>query len=377
MAGTYRLKEICEFKKGKKVSIINRKTRNSVPYLLINTLRGFLPDSFTEDKFYTDAIENDVLIVCDGANSGLTGTGLCGAVGSTIARLRFDETIVDKDYITYFLKLNFSNLNTDVRGAAIPHLKQEKMLNLVIPKISLYDQNLTVQEIEKQFTRLDAAIRSLRAIKNKLEFYRRSILKAAFNGDLISFDVDVCSILGDVTSVRKEKVNPRQNPDLQYIGMADVESGTGKIIAYTSAKDMKATSAKFYHNDILYGRLRPYLNKVVLADKEGLASTEFIILMTSSNLNSSYLAWRLRVADFVRFANGLNTGDRPRVKYDQISSFKIKYPSIDMQKTIISEIESRFSVVDKVGEVVDNSLMKAERLRRSILKTAFEGKLVN
>ena len=140
---------------------------------------------------------------------------------------------------------------------------------------------------------------------------------------------------------------------------------------------MKAVSARFVANDVLYGRLRPYLNKVVYVDKEGLASTEFIVLRASGNLRPLYLARRLRAADFVRFANGLNAGDRPRVKYDQISSFEIRYPSTRVQDEIISEIESRFSVIDKVGEVVDKALKKAKRLRQSILKAAFEGKLVD
>jgi type I restriction enzyme S subunit len=57
----------------------------------------------------------------------------------------------------------------------------------------------------------------------------------------------------------------------------------------------------------------------------------------------------------------------------------IDVPVLDIneQRAIVNEIESRFSVIDKVEEVVDSALLKAERLRKSILKAVFEGKLIN
>ena len=93
---TKKLKDICEIAKGKKVKIINEKTKNSIPYLLIITLRGQKPIFFTEDEKYTEAQETDILMVFDGANSGLVGTGLRGAVGSTIGRIRLNKNILNK-----------------------------------------------------------------------------------------------------------------------------------------------------------------------------------------------------------------------------------------------------------------------------------------
>ena len=74
-----------------------------------------------------NSIEKDILMVFDRANSGLVGTGLRGAVGSTIARLRPQKEMNTK-YITYFLSFNFSNLNQDIKGSAIPHIKPGKLL---------------------------------------------------------------------------------------------------------------------------------------------------------------------------------------------------------------------------------------------------------
>jgi len=93
---------------------------------------------------------------------------------------------MNKDYFMYFLRLNFSNLNTDIKGAAIPHLKQDKMLYLEIRIQDIAEQQKIVSEIEKQFTRLDASVKDLKSVKEKLEVYRKSVLKSAFEGNLIN-----------------------------------------------------------------------------------------------------------------------------------------------------------------------------------------------
>ena len=93
-----KVSELCDLKKGKKVSSTQTKTKSSVPYLLIDTLRGMEPEFFTEDKNYTEAIPEDILIVADGANSGLVGTGVKGAVGSTILRIRINVNDLNKDF---------------------------------------------------------------------------------------------------------------------------------------------------------------------------------------------------------------------------------------------------------------------------------------
>lgn len=62
---------------------------------------------------------------------------------------------------------------------------------------------------------------------------------------------------------------------------------------------------------------------------------------------------------------------------DKLKKINIKVRLLDVQEKISEEIESRFSVIDKLEETIENSLIKVERLRKSILKSAFEGRLVN
>jgi len=178
------IKELFEITKGKKVKIIKEKTKNSVPYLLIDTLRGKEPEFFTEDKNYTEAIPEDILMVFDGANSGLVGTGLRGAVGSTIGRLRPKEE-VNKNYLCYFLKLNFQILNKDIKGSAIPHVKPTKLRSLKISLPQLSEQQQIVQEIESKFSVIDKVEEAVDNSLKKAEMLKKAILKAAFEGRLV------------------------------------------------------------------------------------------------------------------------------------------------------------------------------------------------
>lgn len=138
---------------------------------------------------------------------------------------------------------------------------------------------------------------------------------------------------------------------------------------------MCSTANQFYTGDVLYSRLRPYLNKVWCADRDGLCSSEFIVLPGSSTMDSAFLRYRLSALDFVNFANSLNSGDRPRVNFKQISSFILPPFSLARQRRIVDAIDTLFARLDK-GEAalreVQNGLA---RYRQSVLKAAVTGEL--
>ena len=84
--------------------------------------------------------------------------------------------------------------------------------------------------------------------------------------------------LGDLVRLRGEKQSPGTNPEAVFVGLEDVEAHTSRILQYGRAGDLKSAAACFSSVEILYSRLRPYLNKVFLADRDGLASAEFLVL---------------------------------------------------------------------------------------------------
>ena len=181
--------------------------------------------------------------------------------------------------------------------------------------------------------------------------------------------------LSQVIQPRGVKVKPSDHPDARFIGMDHVESQSTRILGSLPAVAMKSSAAIFRAGDVLYGRLRPYLNKVAQPNFDGLASGEFIVFPNTTLISSSFLKHRLNAADFVSFASHLNEGDRPRVSFDQIGEFEILIPPPLEQHRIVAKIEELSSELDKGIESLKAARAKLNIYRQAVLKHAFEGKL--
>lgn len=173
----------------------------------------------------------------------------------------------------------------------------------------------------------------------------------------------------------KEKVAPSNFPDMPFIGMDHVEAHTTKIIGSVEARRMKSNAVRFSENDVLYGRLRPYLNKVAQPRFNGLASAEFIVFRGNELIDPGFLRFRLNALDFVSFASHLNEGDRPRVSFDQIGNFNVWLPPPKEQRRIVEKIEALFDEISKGVESLRAAKSTLELYRKSLLKSAFEGRL--
>lgn len=182
--------------------------------------------------------------------------------------------------------------------------------------------------------------------------------------------------LSEVVKPTRPKVKPSDYDGLPFVGLEHVEAHTTRLLGTVPASTMKSNAVHFQPGDVLYSRLRPYLNKVVLADFEGLCSSEFIVLPENEQITGAYLKYLLNSWDFVQFANSLNTGDRPRVDYKQISTFPVYLPSIDEQKETVAAIETQFARLDDAVAALQRSRTRLKQYRASVLKAACEGRLV-
>ncbi|MFY0530156.1 restriction endonuclease subunit S [Archangium gephyra] len=182
--------------------------------------------------------------------------------------------------------------------------------------------------------------------------------------------------LGRIVAPTRPRILPSELPELPYVGMEHVEAHSMRLLGTVPAGTMKSSGVRFHRGDILYGRLRPYLNKVWLANVDGLCSAEFIVLPPSAALESRYLSYLLNSADFVSFASHLNEGDRPRVDFDQLAQFPVPVPPRLEQARIAEEIEKQFTRLDAGVAALKRVQAQLKRYRASVLKAACEGRLV-
>lgn len=182
--------------------------------------------------------------------------------------------------------------------------------------------------------------------------------------------------LSQVTQPTRLKHDPRDCPDLPFIGMEHVEAHTMRLHGTVLARTMNSNAVHFQAGDVLYGRLRPYLNKVFRPDFEGLCSAEFIVFPSSEHLSGRFLAYFLNSSAFVNFSSHLNEGDRPRVDFAQIGLYPLQLPPLPEQHRIVAEIERQFSLLDAGVANLQRVRANLKRYRASTLQAACTGLLV-
>lgn len=178
--------------------------------------------------------------------------------------------------------------------------------------------------------------------------------------------------LKDLIVPRNDRISPQSMPNAPFIGMEHVEPHTNQILETVPASTMTSNAARFYKGDVLYGRMRPYLNKVVSPSFDGLASAEFIVFPESEAISSRFLLRRLSSNDFTQFACSQYEGDRPRVKFDQLGTFDVLVPPTPEQTRIIEKLEELLSDLDAGIAELKAAQRKLAQYRQSRLKAAVE-----
>ena len=185
----------------------------------------------------------------------------------------------------------------------------------------------------------------------------------------------VLTTLDDIIIPERILEHPGESSTLQFIGLEHVEAETMRLIGTMPARDLKSAALHFWPGDVLYGRLRPYLNKVLQLDFEGLCSAEFLVFRKLANLNSNYLQYFLNSWHFKEFASQQITGDRPRANWDKLKVFNFPLPPLPEQNRIIDAIEQQFTRLDSAIASLQSAQIRVKQYRASLLKSAVEGEL--
>jgi len=430
-----RLGDVLGFVKGKKPK--NLGTRNNlltIPYIDINAFENEIFDEFTDGDKCPLCQTDDTLIVWDGARCGLVGRGVAGAIGSTLAKLPCFE--VNSTYVFYFIQSMYEFINKRPRGVGIPHVEPSVFWNTLIPLSPLPEQRRVVAKIEELFTRLDAGVEALKNIKTQLKRYRQSVLKHAFEGKLTAewrqahkeeFE-PASALLDRIKQERKKtaKSKYKELPPLDNSNLPELPEGwVWTVVEDVSILVTKGSTPTSYNFDyvphgINFIKVENLKNGRV--DRASLA--EFITKDTHAFLKRSQLMkddilfsiagtigkvaivhsddlpaninqaiaiircpWEFVNPDYIKIVFDSEIARqsierRPRgvgmnnVSLGDVKNIVFPLPPLPEQHRIVEEVERRFSVADQIKKTVDHSLKQAERLRQSILKHAFEGKLV-
>ena len=133
--------------------------------------------------------------------------------------------------------------------------------------------------------------------------------------------------------------------------LADIEKDTGRLLVRTRVceRESRSTKSEFHVGDILYGKLRPYLNKVLVADKPGYSTTEIVALRPHLPLRSEYCALALRRPDFVDYVTRLGQGTKmPRLRTEDAVKSPFPLPPLAEQHRIVARVNELMALCDRL-----------------------------
>jgi type I restriction enzyme S subunit len=186
--------------------------------------------------------------------------------------------------------------------------------------------------------------------------------------------------LGDVVEYGKtNKVEPINIPENAWmLELEDIEKDTSKLLKRLSFSERLSKSTKNYFNkgDVLYGKLRPYLNKVIIADQDGLCTTEIVPINPNSIVDGWYLFYWFKYSEFLKYVESVSHGiQMPRLGTEAGLKAPFRLAPLAEQKRIVTKLDSLFAYTRRARQELDHIPKLIERYKQAILSAAFRGDL--
>ena len=180
---------------------------------------------------------------------------------------------------------------------------------------------------------------------------------------------------GDSVNVQVEDID---NSDW-VLELEDIEKDTANIIQHLNKNERKinGTRHKFQKGQILYSKLRTYLNKVLVAPNDGFCTTEIMAFGSYGILSNNYICYVLRSLYFLDYTLQCGYGVKmPRLSTTDACNGLIPLPPLAEQARIVNEIQRLFSIIDIVENGKDGLQTAIKQAKSKILDLAIHGKLV-
>jgi len=351
-----------------------------------------------------------------------------GQIASTgFCVIRPKKDVLLSNYIFNLLIYDkfLENLNILQTGSSYPAVRDKDVFNQFIPLPPLPTQHRIVEKLEELFSELESGVGSLKKAKEQIGLYKQSVLKAAFSGKLVS--EEMAGVGGRRSEVRGQRsvvpmvaepggeygVNDlpegrrwvklgEVTDSLQYgtSDKASTDSSGVPVIRMGNIQDGKLDFSNLKYMSRSYSNLEKYLlkdgdvlfnrtNSAELVGKSAIYKKhhpksifasylirikvdkeKYIPDMVNYYINSSF------GKDYIRSVVSQNVG-QANVNGTKLKNMPVPFIPLDQQHLIVTEIEKRFTEAEYLQKSIDEGMAKAEALRQSILKSAFEGQLVS
>ncbi len=355
-----------ELRSGKSNPSKNLVDSNPIPVYGGNGITGF----------YTDYLMKESTIVI-----GRVGE-YCGSVNLTKGKAwitdnaiyisKLDDSI-SVTYLYYFLLLY--NVGKFAEKTGQPKLTQLPIKQIKIPLPSVTEQ----QEIASVLSKVDELIKKTDQVIEQTQRLKKGLMQRLLTKGIGHTKFNKTStgeipenwnifFLSEMCSIRKRDTISSN----LYIGLEHIGQGDNNLVSRGNSKDFTSNKHVFHKGDVLYGKLRPNLNKTYLASEDGYCSTDILPLALKETILGEILLWVLSSNRFVDHAVSTSSGTKmPRTSWNDMKDFKILLPPLVEQQKIIS-------IVSKITSLVENHQkhrFHMEYLKKELMQKLLTGQI--
>ncbi|EHH4696471.1 restriction endonuclease subunit S [Campylobacter upsaliensis] len=265
---------------------------------------------------------------------------------------------------------------------SIDYLEFKKMF---LPTPPLQEQKEIAEFLDSKCEKIQNYIEKKQKLITLLQEKKQALINEVVTKGLnpnIEFknsDIEYLGLIPHHWEVKKLKYiatlrNQKSNDSDFKVGLENIESQTGKYIS-TNEVVFEDSGIYFYKNDILFGKLRPYLAKVFLADREGVCVSEFLVL-TPKKQCGNFLKFLMLSPLFISVVDGSTYGSKmPRASWEFIGNLKIPLPPLHEQKEIAEFLDSKVAQIDSVIEKTKKQIELIKEYKNTLINEAVCGRV--
>ena len=286
---------------------------------------------------------------------------------------------ISPEFYCYYLLRKKQMLQNLSGGSTFKELSKDRLEKFVVPYLSIDEQRAIVGVLGV----VDSVIAKTGEVIAKTERLKKGLMQTLLTRGIGHKEYKQTQIgttpktwqivsIGDVCEQRNEIVQPSVNNKETFVGLEHISSGETRLHNFAQSADVKSAKFRFYAGDILYGKLRPYLDKAVIADFNGICSTDLLVLTPKENVVKEFLIYILHSDDFIKHAIATTTGtNHPRTSWSAISKFKFGLPERSEQKNIAKTL----TAVDMKLELEKKEKARLERIKAGLMDFLLTGKI--
>jgi len=286
---------------------------------------------------------------------------------------------VNEWFLYYALKLSIWKLQQLGSGATFAEVSKAQLESFDISLPSLEEQRRITKILGDRLAAVQAMSVAVKGRQAATDDLLMAHLRDVFEGSEAANWKS--TRLGEVLIPHKEMIHPgdRESGTTQFVGLEHLEPHTGRRFGSLTLDLSRLTGRKptFREGQIVYGYLRPYLNKVWIAEFDGCSSVDqYAFDVRSDTADARFVAWFMRSSAYLRRSEVVTTtGQLPRIGTEKIAAVEIGMPDLDRQRALADEMDAWSAQWQRLRDLVRAESDAVNNLPKALLRQAFAGEL--